>query len=486
MFLGFYTLLSEAQQVSRTFLPVNPKTEKVKVLANEQATFLIKTKADQSMEVIAFDEMLNELWGIGITLKFPELHVAEIYPDELALLMSDSRRRNFVLLEIDAATGHYSFSEYAISTAFQGEQLARHQEHFWVKGWIGEEPVAFRLENTTETLKTLPIGYANPISRISHFAYDPVNEELDILLKTNEKGYQAFLLRSINVQGEITRNLLLNHPNRHVTDLRFHKSEPGKLNAIGTLARKKLVLGLALFEKDATGLSIKEWEWNNFPGLDKTLMLEADLSAKSSKTLKSMEAEIDEVFFSPNGPVIVSLETFEKDYEVRGLLQRESDEQSMIDQIDLNRYGRRGFETNETTLNDRIDNFSNTEASTYRFRDVIIDRVQEQGNRHSKTTILKINEQGNSGIHMKMPSKVNSNFSIPGRNLALQKYWLVDDQGLKLVHLSDEPKLSKYDMRLGPYLKRIGPSEFLNYGFLLSDKVFYLVIQRIDFEESNN
>lgn len=475
-----------AQEVSRTFLPVNPKQEKVKVLANAHATFLIKTKVDQSMEVIAFDDKLKELWGIGINLKFPVLHVAEIYPDELALLMSDSRRRSFVLLEIDAETGHYSFSEYAISTAFHGEQLARDQEQFWVRGWIGEEPVAFRLENTTQTLKTLPVGHSNGVNRITHFSYDVANQELDMLLETTENGYQAYLLRSINAKGEITRNLSLRHPNKHVTDLRFHKTPQGTVEAVGTLAKKKLEVGLVWFSNHTTELSMKEWAWKEITGLNQTLVLEDEnLAMKESKGPKTMEAEIDAIFFSPEGELIVSLETFEKDYEVRGLMQRESDEQSMVDQIDLNRYGRRDFDTNETTLNDRADNFSNTEASTYRFREVIIDRLQEQGNRHSQTTLLRINETTRSGVHVKVPAKVNSSFSIAYQNLVQQSYWFADDQGLKQVQWSEEPLLINHDMSLGPYLQRIGPAEFLNFGFLLSDKVFYLMLQRIGFEESN-
>lgn len=485
LFLGVCSFICSAQQVSRTFLPVNPKSEKVKILANVNATYLIKTKADQSMEVIAFDDALQELWGIGITLKFPVLHTAEIYADEIALLFSDTRRRNFVLLEIDATTGHYSFSEYAISTAFQGEQLARYQEHFWVKGWIGEEPVAFRLENNTKTLKTLPIGHANPVKGISHFAFDRDDGALHMLLETTENGYQAYLLRSVNLKGEITRNLLLSHPNRHVTDLRFQTINQ-ELEALGTLAKKKLITGLVQFTKNDAGLSMKAWELKEFPGLDQTLLLEDSLSSKSSKGPKSFDGEIDEVFFMPDGEVIVSLETYEKDYEVRGLLQRESDEQSMIDQIDLNRYGRRGFDTNETTLNDRVDNFSNTEASTYRFREVIIDRVQEQGNRHSKTMILKINEEGNKGILLKMPSKVNSNFSIPDVNMVLLSYWIADDRGFKQVRILNDPKLTKYEVNLAPYLERIDPDEFLNYGFLLNDKVFYLMLQRITFDSMNN
>ncbi len=486
LILAFYTSITHAQQVSRTFIPVNPKAEKVKVLANEQSTFLIKTKADQSMEVIAFDDKLKELWGIGIVLKFPVLHTAEIYSDELALLMSDIRKRNFVLLEIDVATGHYSFSEYAISKAFQGELLARYHEHFWVKGRIGEEPVAFKLDIATQSLKTLPVGHANPVNEISHFVYDQVYNELDILLKTNEKGYQAYLLRSINLKGEITRNLLLNHPDRHVTDLRFHKPESGNLEAIGTLAKKKPVLELGHFVEDPEGISMKTWALKEIPGLDHTVTLDADLPSKPSKGLKTLEAEIDEVFFSEEGEIIVSLETFEKDFEVRGLLQRESDEQAMFDQIDQNRYGRRDFDTNETTLNDRVDNFSNTEEATYRFREVIIDRVQEQGNRHSQSAIIKINQLGIAGTYIKVPLKVNSNFSIPGQNLAAQSYWIADDEGLKRLEFSAEPKLSKYDMSLGPYLRRINASEFLNYGFLLNEKVFYLMLQRIGFEESSN
>lgn len=486
IFLVFVTCIF-AQEISRTFLPVNPKQEKVKVLANEHATFLIKTKADQSMEVIAFDDKLMELWGIGITLKFPVLHVAEIYSDELALLLSDTRRRNFVLLEIDAGTGHYSFSEYAISTPFQGEQLTRNQEQFWVRGWIGEEPVAFRLENMTQTLKTLPVGHANGVNRITHFSYDVTHQELDMLLETTENGYQAYLLRSMNSKGEITRNLLLSHPNRHVTDLRFHKMPQGSIEAVGTIAKKKLEQGLVWFSYNATDLSMKEWAWKEITGLNQTLVLESEtLATKESKGPKSMEAEIDAVFFSPEGELIVSLETFEKDYEVRGLMQRESDEQSMVDQIDLNRYGRRDFDTNETTLNDRADNFSNTEASTYRFREVIIDRLQEQGNRHSQTTLLRINETAHSGVQVKVPAKVNSNFSIVNQNLVQRSYWLADDQGLKEVQWSAEPQLINHDMSLGPYLKRIGPAEFLNFGFLLNDKVFYLMLQRIAFVESNN
>lgn len=487
LFLVISSLCCSAQQISRTFLPVNPKAEKVKVLANAQSTYLIKNKSNLSMEVIAFDKGLKELWGIGITLKYPVLHVADIYDDGLALLMSDSRRRKFVLLEIESETGHYSFSEYRLSTAFQGLELARNHENYWVMGMIGEEPVAFRLDDETQTLKTLPVGYANPISGISHFTFDPFREELDMLLEVNENGYQAYLLRSIDLGGEITRNLLLSHPNRHITDLRFHKTESGKLEAIGTLAKKKLVLGLVHFVKDANGLSLREWTWKDFPGLEQTMTLENEaLTTKSSKALKSLEAEIDEVTVMPDGEVIVSLETFEKDYEVRGLLQRESDEQSMVDQIDLNRYGRRDFDTNETTLNDRVDNFSNTEAATYRFRDVIIDRVQEQGNRHSQTAILKMNKEGNTGIHFKMPPKVNSNFSIPEKNQVLQSYWLADEQGMKQISVLNEPELSNYDMSLGPYLQRINHHEFLNYGFLLQDKVFYLMIQRLDFVDSNN
>ncbi|MCR9066940.1 MAG: hypothetical protein NXI00_23415, partial [Cytophagales bacterium] len=87
---------------------MNPKAEKVKVLANVESTYLIKTKSDLSMEVIAFDDDLKELWGIGITLKYPVLHVAEVYNEGLALLMSNTRRRKFVLLEIEAENGHYS------------------------------------------------------------------------------------------------------------------------------------------------------------------------------------------------------------------------------------------------------------------------------------------------------------------------------------------------------------------------------------------
>lgn len=485
--LILFGALCNAQTVSRTFLPVNPNQEKVKVLANEQSTFLIKTKADQSIEVIAFDETLQELWGIGISLKFPVLHVAEVYPDEVALFLSDTKRKNFVLLEIDAETGHYFFSEYTLSTAFQGVQLARNQEQFWVKGWIGEEPVAFRLNAATQTLKTLPLGHASPVNAVVYFGFDEVNQELDVLLETTEKGLQAYLLRSINRKGEITRNQLFNHLTKNVVELHFKKNLNGNIAAIGTLAKKKMVLGLAFFSKDASGQSMKEWDLKGLPGLEDTWTLEnQNLTQKQSKPVKSIEATIDEVFFSPSGEIIISLETFEKDYEVRGLMQRESDEQSMIDQIDLNRYGRRDFDVNESTLSDRADNFSNTEASTYRFRDVIIDRVQEQGNRHSRTTIIKISEAGPSGLHMKVPKTVNSSFSMTSENLSSQSYWVADEQGIRHVKLSETPTLINHNMNLGPYLKRIGPDAFLNFGFLLNDKVFYLMLQRIGFDANSN
>ncbi len=478
-----FTLLAGvvlAQTIHRTFLPVNPQKEKVKVLANGRCAFVMKNKADQSVEIIAFDDEMKELWGIGIVLKYPILHVAQIYEDELALLISDKKRRNFALLEIDAETGHYSFSEYNISLAFTGEQLARYQEQFWVRGWIGEEPVAFRLATATKTLKTLPLGHANAVESIKHFAFDPINQELDLVLQTQENGYQAYLLRSINLKGDITRNQLFNHPGRNITDFRIRKSGQGNIQVVGTLSKKKAIDGLVWFSIEEESLTMKEWQLKGLPGTDRTWEMEDQkLVPRQTKGLKTIDAKIDEAFFSPEGELIVALETFEKDYEVRGLLQRESDEQSLIDQLDQNRYGRRDFDPDESTLNDRVDNFSNTEEATYRYRDVIIDRVQEKGNRHSQVAIFRIKDDEVSGIHLKVPKGVNSTFSITDKNLGVQSYWFSDEEGFRKILFSEHPELITHHVTLGPYIKRIGPEEFLNFGFLVNDKVFYLMLQRI-------
>ena len=489
LILALFNLNAQAQLVKRTFLPVNPKAEQVKVIAEKHATYVLKLKQDKSLEVIAFDDALQEKWGIGMNIDYPVYQLANAYQDQLVLLMSGPRGRAFVLLEIDQGTGHYTFSEYAFSTSFRATKLVRYRENFWVYGWIEEAPVAFQLDAASQAFKTLPLGHANKVPALADFVFDEGSKELDMLMQTTENGYRSFLLRSVNLKGEITRNVLFHHPGAELVDMAYQKLADGRIDAIGTLSKKgkKSVSAITRFKWSDGELTHQDFSIKTITGMDSLLDLSGTpFERKQVKSLKSMDGQMDAVHFDVSGTVTIALENFEKDYEVRGLLQREADEQSLIDQVDLNRYGRRDFDVDESTLNERADQFSNTDAAAYRYRELIIDRVQEQGNRHASTTIFKLNDQNIAGQRIRMPKAVNFSFS-QSINLKGDHYWIADEIGLTDVRLEERTARAKLSpMMLAPYGELVAPEKVLNFGFFIHEKVFYLMLQRIDLGASSN
>ncbi len=474
-------------QTGRTFLPVNPAEEKVQVVAGKTDTYVVKVHKGNSLEVRAFNQTMEEKWGIGLTVNFPLLHLAQSLDDILVLLMSDNKQQSFVLLEIDAETGHYYNATYDITTTFVPRKLARSRERFWLSGTIGAEPVAFSLDAPTGTFKALPVGHTAKVTDIAQLTYDELNDELDLLLETSANGSQCYVLRSIGRSGEVKRNQIFSYPPADIKDLQFRKSADGMVRALAASTKKSKddITGIVVFnESDVSG---RFYPLKDIPGVGEVYA--EDGSSKQGKAPKSIKGTLESVAFLPEGGALISLETLVKDYEVRGLMQRESDQQSLIDQVDLNRYGRRDFQTNAAgdtpSFDDRAENFQNTEETTYRFREVIIDRVQEKGNRHTHSTVLRLVDGAFSGFQLKMPREVNSDFSIRNANLTFKgeetTLWVATKAGYLRWTAGMPEQKTVHRHNIAPFSIPVSGGEILNYGFILHEKVFYLMLQRFDF-----
>ncbi len=472
----------KGQTLHRAFLAFNPEEERVRICADEQSVFVLRNLKGERLDIIHFDQELQEQWAVGITVPGLELTVAEIFNDQLTLFLTGKGQKRFQVLEIARLNGHYAKTGYQLKQPFYANRLTGFKDTHWVSGFVGNRPVAFGLDAETGTMKALPIGHAQPVKSIDYLHFDENSRTLDILLRTSFGSYQGYVLRSINRDGRVAANYELFLPEESLGQVAFTKNSRGILTAATVVkANLETVKAIATIKGPENELEHRLYPLAEFEGVEDQYTLTTDFPIQIKKRPRHLKGRLDAVKFDEEA-ITISLEAYEKSYEVRGQMQRESDQQSLVDQIDLNRYGRRDFDVDEGTLNDRVDNFSNTEASAYRFRELIIDRVQEQGVDLVANYFLQLDSEGAKGLKFRMPKALDSPFHISQQNFRGPLYLTRTTKDWLLVDLKEigNPRLLGTWTSSGlPYtLLTDNESSVLTYGFVLVEKRLYLVLEK--------
>ena len=487
-------------QEKRVAVPVDPKSEQVLVKCNASTCFLIK-KNNQlgKVEIIALADSLSELWGIRFLPELTNLQIAQAKDDKLILFFSDLQQVRFQLVEIDSETGHYISSFYSINRPFYPRRLINYRDQYWISGQVNGEPIAFFLDTKVGGFKTLPIGLAGSLDAIADLNFNAKTKLLDLLLKTSEGKHQLFVLRSLDINGKVKANLTLTLPKgAKVKESKLaYPDRTGEKWVISTVTKSnpEMIHGLHVFRANGTKvLSSATQLFDEIPQLAMQfdLSLDDSIFVERKGRLRQADGILGEMKFSKENKLMVAFEILETDYEVRGYLQREADMQALNNQLDLNQFGRRDFQNEEgggesgfSTLQDRAETFSGTDAVTYSYQEALVDRVQVSGKRHSKSVLIKIGDNGvESARYIRLPGKINSVFSISDENLfwrneSFHYWWQSADAGY--VCSFRQPDQMTNFKRVGTQLSpntRVQGSALINYTTILSEGSTFLLIRK--------
>ncbi|MEM9326166.1 MAG: hypothetical protein AAGA85_10940 [Bacteroidota bacterium] len=477
----------------RAFLPVDTRSDQVRVINDESSVYVIKGAISTTdLQVIRFDTLLQEVWGVGLQRSLPNLELVKIDEHRLFILMTSASEKELDVLELEEETGNYFLSRFTFSRPFQLKDFEAYRDHMWCSGWINEEGVAFALDSKTGGVKTLPIGYRQSISEVSNLRFDRQRKMLDLTLRTIDNKQAIFVHRSLSLEGRIIDNWVCKSPGGYnLKDFRITYPTATHPFAVGAIYKgnNEQLQGITTWRLTSEGeWSAKDHLWKSIPGFDERLLIETEepaIRTKKGKWTNGMTA-LSEPMLGQMG-MVFSIDQFQKQYNVRGALQRQFDQQQLVNQLDQDQFGRRGFDANETTIADRVDDFSNTDFSNYQFRELVVGNVDESGIDYVRSFVFSYDpEEGLSVQSIEKPPKAYGRMadgSTPLLNLEGRPIYLSIGGGH--VHLVDlaanPPTLATVSVPMGPFTNQWGFGRLLNFGFLALDQEIYLFLQRHDF-----
>ena len=494
MLLACWTGSAQPLKPLRAYLPVDPPTERIQVVNSPNAVFVVKSALKTTeVSVIRFDTQLKEVWAVGLQRSQEKLSMVKAMDDRLFLLMSDGSQKSWDVLELDEETGHYILSTFTLSRPFQLKEFVAYKDYMWCTGTINGEPAVFALDGRKGGAKALPIGYRTPILDVTSIAFDKQAKRLDMSLRSSRDKRSVFIQRSLDTEGRIIENVVFESPSGfNIKDFRFVEDSAGRQMAFATIYKGNYeqLKGLVTWHQADGEWQAVEHFWQAVPGLSQSLQIDSKDRALNVRKAKweSGWSRMDEPINVEHG-IFVGLDRFEKQYNVRGTLQRQQDQDVLVTQLDQNQFGRRGFDVNETTLDDRLETFSNTDISTYQYRDVLVGPLEESGKAYAETWVLFVNWEGAvTGKIIKSEPKSFGAFADGGSPLETIEgrpaYFSARVDRLDMLHLEDkDPRIGSLQVPMGPFTQSWLPGVLLNFGFVGLEEKVYLFLQRYNFEE---
>ena len=383
-------------KINSPFLELVPIGEKGFVMFEYQGSNLNSNQI--GMMIYCYDIQLRNTWKNLIAIS-KGLHPAHylVSDGKFIMIFADTKYQQWEMFSLNLDGGDYQVSKYEFSSPFIIESMLAIGFNTWVAGKMMNQGVLFELNSKNNSYQIIPTAFANPVTSVKEINFDQSSSTLIYLLKTSVNNRQSFVIRSFEVtKNKVINDLTLEVPESYQLDHVKLTRVGTKVHITGTFYKRNIeqTIGLFQYSLEQGKVTNKHFKlFRELPGFyEYTLFQEDEYTVKKSRK-GPVQAIMDEVIFK-DGSFFVSLELIKKDYRPKGTLQKEFEQNRMVNYLDRDQTGRRSFDQasaqfgDEKSAEDRIYQGSATDILSYRYRNAITGQPMFMGYTYQRSILL--------------------------------------------------------------------------------------------------
>ena len=358
-----------------------------KAQSNQTATFHLQR----------FDTLLEKVWQSDIALSPRTTPVlTKVSDNHYYLITSDVASRSFEVFEVALNDGKTKKTSHRFSSPFFINDMVARSHQVWLSGTMLNQGALFSiLLEPDQQPKIMPVGFSQPVNQITQLHFDPTSEMVSYFLYATLNKQKVYVFRQTDVSGKVRGDLVIKgEPKHHLGQLKSTVSD-GSIFLVGSYFKQQGDQPLGIFTTQINQGQLAPIQWSPFKEIQLQKASFEDLPNGDQESSFSKKdwgpTMIDSWELGPDG-LLLALEILNKDYQVKGTLQREFEKQEIIARIDQNTYGRRDIDQaaaqDGETLDDRMSNYSATDITQYKYLDAIVGQAQFKGYNYDRTVIL--------------------------------------------------------------------------------------------------
>jgi hypothetical protein len=348
--------------------------------------------------VSRYDMELNKVWDSMLPFdKKLQLTWYQVSDGHLFIVLSDQKKQKIEVFKLDVNNAKGYQQEYQFSNPFDVSMVLAKGSRTWIAGKMRQHGVLFELEPNSSQYRTLPTAYVNLVNEVSGVQYHEPTNILSFILKTTINKQESCIFRGIDIsKNKVVFDIELQAEQKyHLDQVKYLHLDQGQV-VMGTLYKKdaEQTEGLFQFRLERGEIVSRSLRlFKDIPGFYQYQMAEDESEIFTSRN-KSVTAQVDHMISDSHG-VVISLDVMEKQYQAKGALQQEFEQSYLVNYLDQDQSGRRGFDQTSSfggisqSAEDRIYQGSATDILSYRYRNAIISQPMFQGYQYQRTVIIQ-------------------------------------------------------------------------------------------------
>ncbi|MGI9541771.1 MAG: hypothetical protein ACR2MX_00855 [Cyclobacteriaceae bacterium] len=357
-----------------------------------------------TLHLQCFDTLLQKAWQSNLALSPRTSPVlTKVSDDHYYLITSDASSRSIEIFEVGLNNGQAKKTSHRFSSPFFINDMVAYNHQVWLSGTMLNQGALFSiLLQPDQQPKIMPVGFIEPVKQVTQLSFDLTSKTISYFLYSSLKKQKVYIFRQTDVLGKVRADLVIKgEPKHHLGQLKSTLSN-GNLFLAGTYFKQQGDQPLGIFTSQISQGQLAPIQFSPFKEILLQKLSYEDLIDRDQESSFSKKdwgpTVIDSWEFGPEG-LLLALEIVNKDYQVKGTLQREFEKQEIIARIDQNTYGRRDMDQAAAqegeTLDDRMSNYSATDITQYRYLDAIVGQAQFKGYNYDRTVMLTFDAELN-------------------------------------------------------------------------------------------